>query len=268
MYFTMLNMPSWRFLITVLFFFLSVNLLFTGLYLAMGVEHFTGFVSEDPESQLKELYYFSMQTFTTVGYGRLNPVSDLASFTAGIEAMSGFLAFAWATGLLYGRFIRPKANLRFSKQAVVASYGHITGLMFRFIALKEKHTLTSVNVKVNLALKVEVDGKMQYRFYDLELERNHIDSLPMNFTVVHPIDEKSPLFGLKPEDYETADVEIYVLVRAFDDVYSSNVQQRTSYTYHEILHGKKFVPMYRESEDGMHTILEMDKLNTTKDISV
>jgi inward rectifier potassium channel len=137
--------------------------------------------------------------------------------------------------------------------------------MFRFIALKEKHTLTSVDVKVNLALQVEDNGRMVYKFYDLDLERSHIDSLPMNFTVVHPIDEKSPLYGLKTEDYADADVEMYVLVRAFDDVYSAKVQQRTSYTYSEILHGRRFVPMYHESEDGLHTILEMDKLDAMKE---
>jgi inward rectifier potassium channel len=194
-----------------------------------------------------------MQTLTTVGYGRINPVSDLASLVAGVEGMCGFLAFAWVTGLLYGRFVQPKANLRFSKHTVVAPYGQITGLMFRFIALKEKHTLTGVDVKVNLAMQVEEKGSMVYKFYDLELERSHVDSLPMNFTVVHPIDEKSPLFGMNPQDYEAADVEIYVLVRAFDDVYSANVQQRTSYTYHEIVH-------------GLHTILEMDKLDQLKDV--
>lgn len=268
LYHTLLHMPMWRFLLAVLFLFLGVNFLYTILYLVIGADQFTGFISEDPWEQVRELYYFSMQTFTTVGFGRLNPVGDLASFTAGIEAMTGFLAFAWATGLMYGRFVKPKANLRFSSYAVVAPYGQITGLMFRFIAIKEKHTLTGVDVKVNLALQVEDNGSMVYKFYDLDLERNHIDSLPMNFTVVHPIDEKSPLFGMKPEEYADADVEIYVLVRAFDDVYSANVQQRTSYTYHEILHGKKFVPMYRESEDGLHTILEMDKLNAMKDIAL
>jgi inward rectifier potassium channel len=266
MYYTMLHMPTWRFLLTVLVIFLSANLVFTVLYLVIGTDQFTGYVSDNAWDRSKEIYYFSMQTLTTVGYGRINPVSDLASLVAGVEGMCGFLAFAWVTGLLYGRFVQPKANLRFSKHTVVAPYGQITGLMFRFIALKEKHTLTGVDVKVNLAMQVEEKGSMVYKFYDLELERSHVDSLPMNFTVVHPIDEKSPLFGMNPQDYEAADVEIYVLVRAFDDVYSANVQQRTSYTYHEIVHGKKFVPMYRESEDGLHTILEMDKLDQLKDV--
>jgi inward rectifier potassium channel len=268
MYYTLLNMPSWKFLLTVLALFLSINFFYTIVFLAIGVDQFTGFVSEDPWMKMKEIYYFSMQTFTTVGFGRINPVGDAASFFAGIEAMTGFLGFAWATGMMYGRFVRPKANLRFSKHAVIAPYGQITGLMFRFVAMKEKHTLTSVDVKVNLAMQVEENGKMGYKFFDLELERNHIDSLPMNFTVVHPIDENSPLYGMNLEDCERSDVEVYVLVRAFDDVYSASVQQRTSYTFSELAYGKKFVPMYRESEDGLHTILEMDKLDATKVVVV
>jgi inward rectifier potassium channel len=88
--------------------------------------------------------------------------------------------------------------------------------------------------------------------------------LPMNFTVVHPIDDASPFFGFTEEDMKTADVELYVLVRGFDDAYSNIVQQRTSYTYEEVKFNAKFVPMYRESEDGNTTIVELDKLNAYK----
>src|SRR5262249_37417695 len=107
---------------------------------------------------------------------------------------------------------------------------------------------------------------MEYRYYDLNLERNKVESLPMNWTVVHPIDEASPLLGFLEDDMEAADVEIYVLIRGFDDVYSNFVQQRTSYTYQEIRFDRKFVPMYRESEDGRTTILELQKLNEYVDL--
>jgi len=83
----------------------------------------------------------------------------------------------------------------------------------------------------------------------------------MNWTVVHPIDEQSPFLGFTQEDMVAADVELYVLIRGFDDVFSNLVQQRTSYTYQEIIFNGKFVPMYRESEDGKTTILELHKLN-------
>ena len=83
----------------------------------------------------------------------------------------------------------------------------------------------------------------------------------MNWTVVHPIDDKSPFLGFTADDMQASDVELYVLIRGFDDVYSNVVQQRTSYTYHEIKFNGKFIPMYRESEDGKTTILELQKLN-------
>ena len=135
--------------------------------------------------------------------------------------------------------------------------------MFRFAPYKDNHTLTDVEIRVNMGLQVQAEngGGPEYRYYDLLLERTKVESLPMNWTVVHPIDEKSPINGFSYEDMAAADVELYVLIRGFDDVYSNLVQQRTSYTYHEIKYNGKFVPMYRESEDGRTTILELHKLN-------
>jgi inward rectifier potassium channel len=114
-------------------------------------------------------------------------------------------------------------------------------------------------VQVNLAMLIQENGRANYKYYDLPLERNRIESLPMNWTVVHPIDEQSPLLGLTTEDMAAADVELYVLVRGFNDVYSNTVLQRTSYTYDEIKINHRFTHMYRETDNG--TILELHKLN-------
>jgi len=99
----------------------------------------------------------------------------------------------------------------------------------------------------------------------LDLERSHVESLPMNWTVVHPLNSDSPLFEYSSEDMKTADLEIYVSVRGFDDVYSNIVQQRTSYTFSEILFDRKFVQMYRESDDGKTTIVELNLLDENKE---
>jgi inward rectifier potassium channel len=175
--------------------------------------------------------------------------------------MTGFLSFALATGLMYGRFARPRSYLIFSEYALISPYKEATALMFRFAPYKDNHTLTDVEIRVNIGLQVQEDGKAMYKYYDLQLERTKVESLPMNWTVVHPIDEKSPFLGFGPEDIKASDVEVYVLIRGFDDVYSNFVQQRTSYTYDEIRFNKKFIPMYRESDDGRNTILELHKLN-------
>ncbi len=260
-YHNMLNMPRWKFITSIVLFFLLANVFYTLIYVGIGMNDFIGFVTKTQWGKIKELYFFSTETFTTVGYGRLNPIGDAANFVASIEAMTGFLSFAIATGLIYGRFAKPRAYLLFSDHALMGPYQDKQGLMFRVASYKDNHNLTNAEIKVNVGLQVQENGDLVFKFYDLALERSHIDSLMMNWTVVHPIDENSPLLGLNFEDMKTADLEIYVLIRGFDDVYSTTVLQRTSYTYEEIIFNAHFTQMYRESEDGKTTILELNKLN-------
>ncbi|HMH21871.1 MAG TPA: ion channel [Puia sp.] len=261
-YHNMLTIPRWKFVSVILIFYFGINLIFTFVYLGVGIDQLQGVIATTNWGKFKEAYFFSTETFTTVGYGRVNPVGDGANFIASIEAMMGFLSFALATGLIFGRFARPQAFLTFSDHALISPFKGGTALMFRFASYKDKHTLTDVEIRVNIGLQVPQEkGAPEYRYYDLALERTKVESLPMNWTVVHPIDEKSPLQGFSDEDMKIADVEIYVLIRGFDDVYSNVVQQRTSYTYQEIKFNGKFVPMYRESSDGKTTILELHKLN-------
>jgi len=259
-YYRLISMPLWKFITIIFVFYVVINFIYTLIYLSLGVDEFTGMISTHGWKMFKELYFFSTETFTTVGYGRVNPISDGANVVAAIESMSGLLSFAIATGLIYGRFSRPRAHLAFSENAVIAPYKEKTGLMFRFVCYKDQHALTDVSVQVNLAMLLQENGKANYQYYNLPLERSRIESLPMNWTVVHEINDESPLTGLTLEDLKAADVEVYVLVRGFNDVYSNTVLQRTSYTYDEIKINHKFAHMYRETEQG--TILELDKLST------
>jgi len=260
-YQVMISLPPWQFVGAIVVFFVVVNLLFASIYYWLGPEQLTGVLAVTAWGKFKELYFFSTQTFTTVGYGRINPVGDGANIVASVEALSGLLSLAFATGLIYGKFSRPRAHLVFSDHALISPYRDGMGLMFRFACYKERHALSDVEVQVNLALLVQDKGEPAYKFFELPLERKRIENLPMNWTVVHQINEDSPLMGLTGEEMKTADVELYVLIRGFDDVYANVVIKRTSYTYEEIKFNRKFVPMYRESENGKTTILEMHKLN-------
>jgi len=259
---SMLNMPLWKFIMVIVLFFITINLLYAVIYFLIGTGGFQGIIAGTRWEQFKEVYFFSAETFTTVGYGRVNPVGDAVNVVAAIEAMTGFLSFAVATGLIYGRFARPRPHIAFSDHALIAPYQDKKALMFRIASYKDNHNLTDAEIKVNLALQVQENGQASYKFYSLELERSKVDTLMMNWTVVHPIDDNSPLLGLSEEDYRSADVEVYVQVRGFDDVYATTVIQRTSYTYDEIIFNARFSTMYHESEDGKTTILELDKLSS------
>jgi inward rectifier potassium channel len=258
-YYELIRLPFLKFMLVILVSFIVLNFIFAGIYWMLGADQLNGLSATTSWAKFKELFFFSTQTFTTVGYGRINPRGDGANFVASFEAMTGFLSFAIATGLIYGRFARPRAHLAFSDFAVIAPYRDGNALMFRFACFKEQHALSDVAVQVNLAMLIPEDGNVNYKYYELKLERSKIESLPMNWTVVHPIDEHSPLLGLSLEDIVAADVELYVLVRGFNDIYSSTVLQRTSYTHQEMRMNEKFIPMYRETEQG--TILELHKLS-------
>jgi inward rectifier potassium channel len=265
-YYKMLMMPAWEFTVVLLAFFISINVLFTAVYLAINKDQFTGIIGTGFLQRAFELFFFSAQTFTTVGYGRINPVGHFAGLVSSAEALAGLSSFALITGMMYGRFSRPRAYLRFSDQALIAPYKDKTGLMFRFVSYKENHTLTDVEVKVTLGI-TEHDGASVFKFFQLPLERSRVDSLSMNWTVVHPIDEESPLFGFTAEDMKASDAEVYVLVRGFDDVFSNFVLQRTSYRFNEIIYNAKFERMFHESEDDTTTIVDLNKLNDFKMLS-
>ncbi|MEO7048175.1 MAG: ion channel [Ferruginibacter sp.] len=263
----MLNLSVWKFMLVIVVFFIAINLIFACIYFCFGAGEFDGLIAGGDWKIFRQLFYFSMQTLTTVGYGHVSPVGDGVNMISGLESLSGFLSLAIATGLIYGRFSKPRSYLAFSEMALVSPYKDITGLMFRFASYKDMHTLSDLEIKVNLGLQVLENDKPVYKYFSLSLERSKVESMAMSWTVVHPIDETSPLKDFTEEDMKNGDVEIYVMLRGFDDVFSNFVQQRTSYTYNEILFNRKFVPMFHESADGNTTVLELHKLNVHKEVT-
>lgn len=253
---------SWlQFFGAILLFYFVVNIIFTFLYCWAGFDQLTGILATTKWGRIKEVFFFSTQTFTTVGYGRINPVQQAADIISAIQSMMGWLFFALVTGLLYGRFTQPKAYLAFTQKALVSPFKGGWGLMFRMVPYKEHHYLTDARVVVNVAFMVVEDEKPVYKFYELKLERSRVDSLSTNWTVVHPIDADSPIVNFTKEDMDASDLELYVQVTGFDHIFSNTVMQRTSYTYPEIVWNAKFAPMYRESTNGQITIIELDKLD-------
>ena len=136
LYHSMLNMPTWKFYGTLFAFYISPLISSLALFIFLSGERNSRDIWRLLQAEVfKELFFFSTETFTTVGYGRVNPVGNMANSVAAIESMLGFLSFAIATGLLYGRFSKPKAFLLFSKNALVSPYHSGYALMFRFAAL-------------------------------------------------------------------------------------------------------------------------------------
>lgn len=257
---TMLALPRWKFLLFIFLFYISINLVFAAVYYLIGIEHLGGVITTSKWEQFGEAFFFSAQTFTTVGYGRINPTGFLASSVASLEALLGLLSLALATGLLYGRFSRPKAFIRFSENALIAPYKDITALMLRLAPFKNNNLLDA-EAKISLGMMIEENGKMVNRFFPLKLELDKINALSLSWTLVHPITEDSPMYQFTEEDYKNQAGEFMVYIKAFDDMFSNTVTARSSYTFSEVIFGAKFVPMYHRSNSRKVTQIDLEKLN-------
>lgn len=266
-YHTMLNIPRWKFMVIIFIFYFLVNFVFASLYFGIGVNHLNGVTATTTLEQFGQAFFFSIQTFTTVGYGHISPSGFLTSLTAAIEALFGLLSFAIATGLFYGRFSKPKAFIRFSTHAVIAPYKDGTALMFRLTPFKNAN-LTDAEAKVTLGMILEEEGKKVNKFYTLDLEMSKVNSLTLSWTVVHPITEYSPLYNFKAEDFKAIEGELMVYVKVFDDMFSTTVAKRTSYSFDEIIYGAKFVTMFSRSTDENKTVLHIDKLDLIEKVAL
>ena len=262
-YHTMLAMPRWKFLGILFAFYIGVNFIFACIYFGIGVQYLDGIATTGSEwVKFGKAYFFSAQTFTTVGYGHISPNGFLTSALAAAEALIGLLSFAIATGLFFGRFSKPTAFLKFSHNALIAPYGDGgRALMIRMTPYKNTN-FTDAEAKMTLGMIIEENGKTVNRFYSLDLELAKVNSLSLSWTLVHPITENSPLYQFTEHDFESVDGEVIVFVKTFDEMFSTTVAATTSYTFSEVVYGAKFEMMYSDSEDDSRTILHLNKLNS------
>ena len=237
-----------------------VNFFFATIYTIIGVENLTGTQGMTPFEQFMEAFFFSAQTITTLGYGRVAPLGLPANIVAATESLLGLLSFALATGLLYGRFSKPVSRIKYSDKAVIAPYQKINGFMFRLIN-PQKNELLDVEVNVSVSMKRE---KSELRdFHVLELEREKVRFFPSMWTIVHPIDKNSPLYGLKKDDYLEKDFEFIAMLKAFDESSGQMVYSRSSYKPQEIEWGQKFV--YAGKRLNGKTLVDVSRINESKE---
>ncbi len=261
--YTFLISTSWfTFSLVVTATFIIVNLAFAGIYMSAGSSHIHGAEAKDPALQFLNLFFFSTHTLTTVGYGNMYPDGPVANAIAAVEALLGLMAFAIATGLLFGRFSRPSARFGFSPAMVMAPYRERTSLQFRVVN-RRPNNLIEVEARVMLMTVESVNGRAQRKYNQLELERNQIVFLPLTWTVVHPIDEKSPLYGKNAADFEQLQAEVVVMMRGFDETFGQVVYARYSYRYDEIIWGMKFAAAFDVDAKG-ELMLWIDRVGLTE----
>ncbi len=239
--------------------YLLVNSIFAGIFVALGPGALHATERDLGLGDFGRSFFFSVQTLTTVGYGSVYPAGTAANLVAAAEAAVGLMGFALATGLLFARFSRPSSKLVFSGRMVVAPFQDKTGLQFR-VANQRSNVLIEVEARMML-ITVErgPDGEFKRNFRNLELDLPGINFLALTWTVVHKIDETSPLFGKTREDFKAQQAEVLILVKGFDDTFGQVVHTRYSYRWDEIEWSAKFAPAFFTAPEG-HLVLHVGKI--------
>jgi inward rectifier potassium channel len=240
--------------------YFTVNTIFAGFYLVLGPSSLHG---GDAENHFLNAFFFSAHTLTTVGYGTLSPNGIAANFLAALEALMGLMGFAVATGLLFGRVSRPSARLRFSEKMLMAPYQTGSSLQFRIVNLRP-NVLMELEASVLLMTVEGPQANAVRRYHRLNLEREKVYFLPLTWTIVHPVDDNSPLKDMTPDMLQTLQAEFLILIKGYDDTFSQTVHRRFSYRYDEIKWGARFNSAFDIDASG-DVVLDVDKVGSFAD---
>lgn len=262
----LVDIKPWKFALFILGTFIAANLLFAGIYCLIGTEHLQGVHAQ--QHPFVASFYFSAQTFTTVGYGAIAPKGDLTSLVASFEAFVGLITFAIATGLIYGRFSRPSTKIAFSHNVIITPYEGKTAVMFKMVNQRNSVLL---NTKVNVMLSI-VEGDISAsdnlirEYYNLPLEVDFVRYFPLTWTIVHEINEESPLYNMSVSEIKSKLAELLILVEAYDETYTQMVVRKHSYAESQWVSGVKFKKNFHADEDGtiilnIHQISDLEPLN-------
>ncbi|TDQ30277.1 ion channel [Tenacibaculum caenipelagi] len=260
-----IELAWWQFFVFIIAGYTLLNILFGIVYMLIGIEQVTT-TQGDFIGDFLNGFFFSAQTLTTVGYGGMAPKGIAANTIAAFEAMVGLLSFSFITGLLYGRFSKAKASIRFSENLILRDFKEDRALMFRLMN-RRKTVMIEPEVSVTLSIsEKDKEGEYKRKFYQLKLERDKIMYLPTVWTIVHEIDEGSPLRKYSNKEIEKMDGKLYVLVQYHEESFGQKVYQISSYDFSNLEIDKKYVPSYYFDENGF-TVLDHGKLSKVESMN-
>jgi inward rectifier potassium channel len=244
-YHLMLTIPWPGFVAVVSLGYVSINVIFALLYLAGG----NCLIGARP-GVFEDAFFFSVHTLGSIGYGIIAPKNTYANLIVTLEGITSLLTIAVVTGLTFARFSRPTARVVFSESAVVTHYNGLPTLMFR-AANKRRNQILEAQTRIYFTRdEVTTEGYFMRRFYDLKLSRHRSPSFTLTWSIMHPIDEDSPLYALTPELLEETHAQLIVSLSGMDETVADMIHARHTYSAQDILWNYKFVDIIRKLPTG------------------
>ena len=186
-----------------------------------------------------DMFFFSVQTMSTIGYGVLHPTTFLANALVSIEALMGLVSLAMMTGLVFAKFSLPSARVRFSRYAVISRRDGAPSLMFRMANLRESRILEAQIHLTFARVETTPEGERLRRVYDLRLQRDNNPLFTLTWTAVHPLTEGSPLAGATVDSLRQSRAVVIVSLTGLEETFSQTVNARYEYRADDILWGKR-----------------------------
>jgi inward rectifier potassium channel len=234
------------YLLALFILYLSANLAFAVLFWLVP-----GSVANARPHSFADALFFSIETIGTVGYGEMYPATLYGHVIASTEIVCGLAFTAILTGLTFVRFSRPRARLFFAPNPVVAMQNAKPTLMLQ-IGNGRPSVLTDATAKLNVLLsETAADGMLVRRAQELRLERAHIPLFPLSWTLMHVLDEKSPLYGYDPDRVLKAEARIFVTLGASDPTLSTSVHEIRTYAPEDIRFGVRYRDPISIGHDGL-----------------
>lgn len=255
---SLVTMSGGWLVLTFLLAYLTMNLIFASLYMLIGVENIGNADMGSHLGRWMSAIGMSVQTLTTVGYGSLYPNSASAWMVAALEGVFGILGFSLISAVLYARFARPKANLVYSENALIAPFKEGWSFQVR-LANRRKTLMLEVEARILLVMADVDDQGERLNYYNLPLQLDRVTFMPLTWTLVHPINADSPLAGLSAADFKRRRAEFLVIIKGMDEGYMGSVHTRRSFRYDEVKWGARFVRAFSVKEGA--TRLDLNKLN-------
>lgn len=229
--------------------YLIINLVFAGLYCLGGHG-----IAEMPEGDFTAAFFFSVQTLATVGYGHMYPTTLYGNVLTTVEIMVGTFGLAVMTGLIFVRFSRPRARIEFTRNIIIGPFNGRPTLMLRVANLRQ-YSMAEAEFRVMFHRDEQLsEGETFRRFYTLPLHFDRLIMFPVVLTLLHTIDETSPLYGVTREMLEEADGRFVVSVVGIETVIQAAVQSQKDYSWRDVRFGERFVEIYTETGEGRLTV--------------
>jgi inward rectifier potassium channel len=250
------------FLMWVVIAYIGINVVFAVGFLLCGPTALQGLPPAEMGGRFTQAFFFSVETFATIGYGNLSPAGLPAHVLMTVEALVGVLTQALITGLVFARFSRPTAAISFSRQAIIAPFQGERALMIR-LANRRKNELIEVTATLAYSYMDTAEGQAVRRYRALSLDRPKVTFLPLTWTIVHPITKDSPLWGLSQEQLLRRDAEFLLLLSGIDDTFAATVHARTSYKADELTWDRKFANLFEPPDDDGVLAVDISRLDET-----